>query len=426
MKWWVLLLAMLVLLVFGTLSFVYVQKFVHHKPHGIILFVANGLDLNLLQKARQQALARGTSMQIDRLNEIASLEVKGVGQPLPDEAAASTALATGTRVHNGFFGENALGQRLDTLIYAAQAAGRATGLVTTSELTMPTPASFYGHGKGLPGEELQNAADLVDSGKINVVLGGGGEYFVPADVLNEHGRRDSRNLFSDAEKMGYKSVRNTQDLEQVPVWRQRIFGLFAQQQFIFSSLRDQRTIMPTLSVMTRQAIRSLQYNYGGYFLVVEHGLVATAAKNNWTQPALDEVAELDSAIGTALDYAGTNALVIVTNNYNLSAMESYRDSIQVYPPAPGAIPQVTYEWLSGPGGIPLTPEDKAWLQEAYQSGKFSSVRGDLTNPGLAVYFSQQAQLTTAPAWLASRGPGSIQLAGFLNNTDLYIILKGVF
>ena len=109
---------------------VYVHTYVEPKPHGIILFVVNGLDQALLQKARQQSEARGAMLHIDQLNKIASLEVKGFGQLVPDEAAASTALASGRRVQNGYFGRNASDQRLDTLIYAAQRAGRATGLVT--------------------------------------------------------------------------------------------------------------------------------------------------------------------------------------------------------------------------------------------------------------------------------------------------------
>ena len=180
---------------------------------------------------------------------------------------------------------------------------------------------------------------------------------MPANVLNETGRTDGRNLFHEAEKRGYQLVRTAQELEQVPFLRQRwIFGLFAPDQFVFSSLREGRTAMPNLAMMTRQAIRNLQYplsslqspyNLGGYFLVVEHGLVATAAKNNWTQAALDEVAELDAAVGVALEYGGPKSLVLVTNNYNLGALESFREEAEVQSSSSLAAPTPTYEWLTG-------------------------------------------------------------------------------
>ena len=48
--------------------------------------------------------------------------------------------------------------------------------------------------------------------------------------------------------------------------------------------------------MTRVAISSLNYNIGGYFLVVEHGLVARAAEQNFGKLAVNEVAAVDEAI----------------------------------------------------------------------------------------------------------------------------------
>ena len=69
--------------------------------------------------------------------------------------------------------------------------------------------------------------------------------------------------------------------------------------------------------MTRVAISRLNYNIDGYFLVVEHDLVARAAERNFSRLAVNEVAEVDEAIESAVEYAGPDALVIVTNNYSL-------------------------------------------------------------------------------------------------------------
>jgi alkaline phosphatase len=426
MKWWVALLAVLILMVFGAIGMFYVRTYVEKRPHGIILLVANGLDLSLLQKARQKALARGQALQMDRLDHLAVCEVKGYDQLVPDEAAASTALASGKRVRDGLVGVTMQGQRLDTLIYAAQRSGRATGLVTTSDLTMPTPLAFYGQNSPARDIPHQAAAELIDSGGLQVILGGGSDHFQPAHVLNENGRRDGRNLLREVELSGYEQVRTTQELERIATWRtRRLFGVFAPGSFTFTSLRSGTTSLPTLAMMTRQAIRCLQYNLGGYFLVVEHGLVAAAARHNWTELALNEVAAFDSAVQTALEYSGNKSLVIVTNNFSLGALDSSRDELlsRNAQPDSKAIPR--YEWLTGPGAIPLAPSDKQLIQSRVRSGLYTAKLTEPTTPTSAIRFAPVAEVTTAPAWLGARGLRAERFAGFYNNSDLYDLIREV-
>ena len=69
--------------------------------------------------------------------------------------------------------------------------------------------------------------------------------------------------------------------------------------------------------MTRAAISRLNNSYHGYFLVVEDGLVARAASQNLGKLAINEVAEVDEAIQSAVDYAGPDALILITDNYSL-------------------------------------------------------------------------------------------------------------
>jgi alkaline phosphatase len=404
MKWWVGLLAVLILMVFGAIGMFYVRTYVEKRPHGIILLVANGLDLTLLQKARQQALARGQTLQMDRLTHLAICEVKGYDQLVPDEAAASTALASGKRVRDGLVGVTIQGQRLDTLIYAAQRAGRATGLVTTSDLTMPTPLAFYGQNSPARDVPHQAAAELIDSGGLQVILGGGSANFQPAHVLNENGRRDGRNLLNEVDQRGYEQVRTAQELERVAAWRtRRLFGVFAPASFTFTSLRSGTTSLPTLATMTRQAIRCLQYSLGGYFLVVEHGLVAAAARHNWTDLALNEVAAFDSAVQTALEYGGNKSLVLVTNNFSLGALDSSRDELLARNAEGIGTTIPRYEWLTGPGASAVTPADKLVVQQRIRSGLYTIKKTEATTPTPAVRFAPLAEVTTAPEDCAGNG-----------------------
>src|SRR5476651_515325 len=217
MKWRIVLTVVFVLMLFGGFAYLYVNAFVRKHQHAMILFVVNGLDLNTLNMARQQ-LGRSSlhsdpddplindarrrsayhseMLNLDSFWNIALLSIQEPGQPVPDEGADATALACGQRVENGFVAFNSNNEALPSLIYAAEKAQRSTGLVTTSSLVQPTPVAFYTPIKGAP-DPYRNALELVYS-RIDIVLGGGEQYFKPANATNEWGRRDGRDLEDEA------------------------------------------------------------------------------------------------------------------------------------------------------------------------------------------------------------------------------------
>jgi alkaline phosphatase len=380
MKWRVVLAVLFVLLLFAGFADLYINAFVRKRQFAIILFVVNGLDLNTLNLARQQtgrstelgdpddpaigaarrrAAYRSERLYLDSFWNVALLNVQEPGQPVPDEGADATAIACGRRVENGYVATNHAGATLTSLIYAAEKARRATGLVTTSALVEATPVAFYSSIRGRPDPD-RNASDLIYS-KIDVILGGGEQYFTPASAANAQGRADHEDLLKDAKDQGYTVLRTRDQLNHFYTWMTpRLLGLFADDEFNFASLQPESRRQPSLAEMTRVAVSGLNKNINGYFLVVEHGLVARAAGQNGGTLTANEVGEVDEAIQTAVAYAGPDALVLVTNNYSLGG--------------------------SGP----------------------------------------QAAPTAEPAWLASRGQGSAQLRGFINNTDVYDIVRENF
>jgi alkaline phosphatase len=462
MKWRIVLTVLFVLMLFAGFAYLYVNTFVRKHQHAIILFVVNGLDLNTLNMARQQAglnrlrsdpddpdigdarrraAYRSEMLNLESFWNVALLSIQQPGQPVPDEGADATALACGQRVQNGFVSVNSNNETLQSLIYAAEKAQRATGLVTTSSVVQPTPVAFYSNIKGSP-EPYRNAYELVYSG-IDVVLGGGEQYFTPANATNEWGRLDGLNLLDQAASNGYTLVRSRDELNNVSAWHTRkLFGLFAPDQFYFSSLQPENRRQPSLAEMTRVAISSLNYQIDGYFLVVEHDLVARAAQRNFGALAVNEVAEVDDAIQSAVEYAGPDALVVVTNNYSLGAIGAMapptaRDLIappptvdangksvnaQTIPMAPPLPPA----WMAGPGGPTVTRAQAAWLQQRSNNGWFSTDGTGLLQPEAALRFQSIALPLAEPAWLASRGEGSSQLRGFMNNTDVFDILSEQF
>ena len=238
MKWRIVLTVLFVLTLFGGFAYIYVNKFVREHQPAIILFVVNGLDLNTLNMARQQlgrsplhsepddpamgdarrrSAYRSDTLNLDSFWNIALLSVQEPGQPVPDEGADATAIACGQRVENGFVAVDRSNQPIRSLIYAAEQAKRATGLVTTSSLVQPTPVAFYSNNNGTP-DPYRNASELVYSG-IDVILGGGEQYFTPANATNEWGRRDGHDLLDEAQKNGsYTVLRSREDLNNLSIW----------------------------------------------------------------------------------------------------------------------------------------------------------------------------------------------------------------
>jgi alkaline phosphatase len=462
MKWRVVLAVLFVLLLFAGFAYLYVNTFVRKQQHAIILFVVNGMDLNTLNLARQQPglsplrgdpddpaindARRRASYRSERLNldsfwNVALLNVQAPGQPVPDEGANATALACGQRVENGFVAANSGNEPLRSLIYAAQDAKRATGLVTTSSLVRPTPVAFYSSIKGAP-DPYRNASELVYS-RIDVVLGGGEQYFTPATATNEWGLTNGHNLLNEARDQGYTVIRSRDELNNFYTWlTPKLFGVFAGDDFYFSSLQPESRRQPSLAEMTRVAISGLNKNINGYFLVVQHDLIARAAEQNFGKLAVNEVSQVDEAIQSAVEYAGPDALVLVTNNYSLGAVgplptPSARELVAlppmvdatgapIKPPPIPLAPPPQPVWLTGPGGPTITRAQAAWLQRRREAGGFSGNSPNLIQPEPAFRFQTLATPTAEPAWLASRGEGSSQFRGFLNNTDVFDLISENF
>ena len=467
MKWRVILAVVFVLTLFAGFAYLYVNTFVRKHQHAVILFVVDGLDMNTLNRARQ-ALGGGPSaiepddpqigdarrsvayrsdlLSLDSFWNFAMLGVQDPGRPTPDEGVDATAIACGVRVDNGYVAVSARNEELRSLIYTAEQAQRATGLVTTSSLVRPTPVAFYSTTKGTP-DPYRNAEDLILYSDINVVLGGGAQYFTPASAANELGRPDGRNLLDEAKGRGYSLVRTRDELNRLSTWRSgQILGIFAPDDFYFSALQPEHSSQPSLAEMTRLAISSLNHSLNGYFLVVTHGLVARAGEQNLGKIAATEVAAVDEAIASAVEYAGPDALVLVTNSYNLGAVGPYvaaaptspipfapaaplggktsstEDIDTNFPPMPAGPPA----WIAGPGGMPVTRDEQAFLRQRYDDGCFSTNAAGLLQPQAAFRFQNQATPMGEPAWLASRGEGSLQLRGFFNNTDVFDIINEQF
>src|SRR5205814_9934872 len=147
------------------------------------------------------------------------------------------------------------------------------------------------------------AAEERDGGKMDLALGGGMAQFLPTTRGGE--RQDGRDLLLEVRGNGFDIVRTRAELEAVPAWRRpKLFGAFNNVELAFANQVEERSQQPSLSDMVRRAIELLQYNAGGYFLVVDAGLMRKAAEENNGERTLSETVELDRAVAVARRYAG--------------------------------------------------------------------------------------------------------------------------
>lgn len=99
-----------------------------------------------------------------------------VKQKPTDSAAAGTALATGHKTKNGAVGVDAEGKPVQNILEHAQGLGKATGVVTTVQISHATPATFVAH-SAARGSYEDIARQMILDSAVNVIMGSGNPWF---------------------------------------------------------------------------------------------------------------------------------------------------------------------------------------------------------------------------------------------------------
>ena len=411
------LLALTLLALFVASGVVYFRAFVVPKPFGIILFVGEGLVSSNLTAARLYDGGADRRLAIGSLPNLALLSTHAADFAVPDAASAASALACGAKVNHRALSTDPAGSERATLLEIAHRQGRATGLITTGCLTDPTPAAFYAHAGDCRNRDLL-AAQLAERAGLDVILGGGNGDFLPSTSAGR--RRDTRDLVSEMTKGGYTTLATARDLQAVePDQGLKLLGLFSADAFSFSDSASAVSTQPSLAEMVQSAIETLQRRAGGYFLVVDAGLIGRAALANDGEHALQETLELDRAVSIALQYAGTKTLVIVaggeaTGGMVLNGYPLRGDhGVSLLGMNAEGLPSIS--WATGPAGPAGSPSPDATALTA------SAPAASPAAP--AAFYSPYAANVADDAVAAGFGPGSERLRGFQDNTFVFELIK---
>src|SRR5438128_7170862 len=423
-KWRNQLLALFCLLAFAGLGVLYFQHWVMQKPFGIILFIGEGLAPGRLAATRLYVGGADARLTFDSMNHLALLINYSKDFAVPDRAAAATALATGVRVNNRAISLDGDGKPLTSIVELARKRGRATGLVTNAKLTDPTSAAFYAHPAD-PNDVDSVAREFVEGGKIDIAMGGGVASFLPETKGGE--RQDGRDLLLELRRNGFDIVRTRAELEMIPAWRRpKLFGAFSSAELAFANQLEERSEQPSLADMVRRAIELLQYNAGGYLLVIDAGLMRKAAQDNNGERTLVETAELDGAVAVARRYAGARSTIMVCGDaaiggLSLNGFPFRRDSgIAVLGLNSAGQPWIT--WATGPKG---TRSYGAARVPGANNGAAptESPKTEVENSEPGAFYTKSALNTVEDAVAFGSGPGTEALHGCIDNTQIFRIIR---
>ena len=396
----------------------YFQHWVVQRSFGLILFVGEGLGPERLAATRIYFGGADNHLALDSMSHVAFMTNYAKDFATPDSAAAATAIATGTKVNNRSLAMDSDGKRLTSIVELAREKGRAIGLLTDGKLTDPTCAAFYTHSSD-PNDIETFARELVEEGKLDVVLGAGSAQFLPATKGGE--RQDGRDLFMELRQKGFEVVRTRAELESIPAWRHsKLFGSFSDGELAFSNELEERSQQPSLADMVRRSIELLQYNAGGYLLVVDAALMRKAAQQNNGERTLMETGELDRAIAVARRYAGKKSTIIACGDVgiggmNLNGFPFRKDSgIAILGLNPAGQPWIT--WAAGPNGTKSYGAAKT-----AENGPLTDIETEQLEPG--AFYSKSAQYTVSDTVACGSGRGAEKIQGSIDNTAIFRILR---
>lgn len=275
-------------------------------PKNIILIIGDGMGIGDITGARCAGPGADGKLVLDTMPVIGLVKTHPENKLVTDSAASGTALATGHKTENGRISVGSDGKSFLTIAELAIEMGKSAGVVTTDAITGATPAVFYSH-IDQRGKQDDIAVQLVAS-KLSVAMGSGKQFFAP-EVNGESGRKDGQDLLAKAKLDGFDVVLDAAAMESARA--NRLLGLFT-----FDSSG------PALDAMTRKAVSILSTNQNGFFLMAESCLPDKGGHKNDVAVVMKGVADLDTALRSALDFAARNndTLVLVTADHETGGL----------------------------------------------------------------------------------------------------------
>ncbi|WP_296226700.1 alkaline phosphatase [Ralstonia sp. UBA689] len=427
----------------------------------VIFFLGDGMGPTTVTATRIYKVGEGGRLTMESLKRTARIKTYSNDAQTTDSAPSMSAYMTGVKMNNEVISMSADTKASDatgkgyvsgadstcpanngtpavTLLELAKAAGKSVGAVTTTRVTHATPAATYSHichrdgenqiaAQGAPGNALYNAA-LKDG--LDVLLGGGRRHYLPQGTAGSK-RTDTTDLIAQFQAASYTYVSTGTQLAAVnPATTNKLLGLFNLDHMNYELDRVKKSVdEPSLADMTEKAIRVLQKNGKGYFLMVEGGRIDHALHGTNAKRALEDAGAFDEAIKRALGTVDlSNTLIVVTADHDHTmTINGYphkgnpilgvSTDIKTRQPqlAADGLPYTTLVFGNG-GTTRRATRDNVAAVDTTADDYLQEVGVQLGTPGSETHGGGDVMLF-------SSGPGSTPLKGTLDNTKVFGVVK---
>jgi alkaline phosphatase len=294
-------------------------------PQSIILLIGDGMGINQLRSAEMydKEVLNANDMVIDSIKTRAVTTNYAADTEVTDSASAISAIMSGYKYNNGNINILPDGRKTTPITVLARNAGKSIGAVSTTRITHATPAGLYAQILDRD-DEASIAAQMVDF-KPEVALGGGLSFFTPQATAGSK-RKDDRDLVNEMKQASYSYVTNVDELKAVdPAKTDKLLGLFDKSHMAYELDRENVPALakePTPADMEAVALKVLEKNPKGFFLMVEGGRIDHACHAHDPKASILDTIAFDRAVKLALDYqtAHPNVLVIVTADHETGGL----------------------------------------------------------------------------------------------------------
>ncbi len=377
---------------------------------GVILVIADGTSSELLTATRIWKYGASGRLDLENLPHSAFVRTFSANNLVTDSSAAATALARGQKADNAAVGVT--DPPSESIVALARRAGWSTAILTDDEIQGGTPAPFYAVADRRLRFDLISREAIEAMGPLLDVLAGGGASWLTPDRRPDDAAIHEQ-LAANAELLARSPARQLKTWAELAAVQDLTRPVLATlwdgtAPYFADGKRDVR-----LADLAVKILELLQGTGKPYLFIVEAALPDKAAHLNSARRAMTEVLEFDETIRRLRARAGERTLLLATTDHGTGglALNGYLprqmsgDALLKTNPLTKA---PVFSWASGPGvqSPPLQPDPLA---------------PDATQPSLIPRPS--ALHTGGDVWLFGQGPGSEAVHGFLDNTDIFRIMK---
>lgn len=366
----------------------------------VIFINGDGMSAAHREAGRLSIAGLDGSLQMDQLpvSGMLTTDSRDPGSVVTDSAAAASAWATGEKTYNGAISVDLDEKPLPIIGRQAKEAGRATGLVTTAQVTDASPAAWFSQTADRESQD-EIARQYLEQSRPDVILGGGEDWWfpqgsagafpdAPAEDPEEGSRGTEGNLVDEATSQGYTYATSADELAAAS--GDKLLGLFSNEEMFQAQPEGQGDVyapVVDLATMTRKALDTLGRSESGFFLFVEEEGVDEFSHHNNGGKVLFSMQQLENAVAVARRYVADHpdTLLVVTGDHDSGGLtvEEPRDVDE-----------------TGDGPFPVQGSSQAFVMDWSTHGH-----------------------TDVPVPVTAEGPGAERFAGEHPNTLVHDVLK---